>query len=152
MLVRTARRPDEEEVEKMVRDTMINIDRVGGSSAGGDAVLEAMVRGTGQEAFADATMLLSDVTVLTTKSEPPKDTSPEQKTSDSGAGAVGNNTEEASSASETGKGKPVDTPKWFDRDSSVNALRRGLRNSLRILTGSWCRIRKKEKIPMKGGN
>ena len=92
MLVRTARRPDEEEVEKMVRDTMINIDRVGGSSAGGDAVLEAMVRGTGQEAFADATMLLSDVTVLTTKSEPPKDMSPEQKTSDSGAGAGGNNT------------------------------------------------------------
>ena len=116
---------------------------------------KAMIAAGAGDAFTDGGMLLSDVRVLNMPVAAPASSSAasEETAADGqGQGAEGTkpNSQESDGGSGTGAGPSPNSKKggaggqkWFDRDAQVNAQRRGLRNSQRILKGlqAACRER-----------
>ena len=132
LLVNSSRRPTEATVENMVRESMVHMDKAAHGGAGSSDVLQAMVTASGEEAFSEGTMLLSDVTTLTPETKISSDIQGATQPADSEGGGQESSDKASSKSEGSGKSKQL----WFDRDSSINAARRALRHSFKTLQGT----------------
>ena len=95
-----------------------------------------MVTAGAGDAFTDAGMLLSDVTVLNGTNPTQEPATVDAATTDNNLGGTKDTDSASTTADPSPNSKKTGGQKWFDRDSQVNAQRRGLKNSVRILRGS----------------